>query len=205
VPLDKKSKIAKVKLTPEKAGYNEKEQKPEVTVLDEDGNVVPAVLYSVSFSGTPKDVGTYTVTVTAKGDTCEGSAKGTFVITEGTLSQLSESQKKKSKLTVMTGYKTIAAGATEGAAKAKTFVLSKTVTRLEEKSLSGLKNVKTITIKTKEKMSISKYTFKGISKSKLAKVKVKVNKKMSKKNFKKLKKSLQKAGIKSKNIKRVKV
>jgi len=72
-------------------------------------------------------------------------------------------------------------------------------------AFSGCKKLKTIKIKSKYLKKFDKKAFKGLKKSQIKKIKVKVTKKMSKKDFKKLKKALKKAGIKAKNIKRVKM
>ncbi len=73
-----------------------------------------------------------------------------------------------------------------------------TITKIGPKAFG--KKTKVVKIKSKKCTSVAKSAFANCKK---AKVIVKVNKKMTAKNFKKLKKALIKAGIKSKNIKRV--
>ena len=46
--------------------YNGKEQTPTVKVFDAEGNKISSKYYKVKVSGTPKDAGSYKVTVTAK-------------------------------------------------------------------------------------------------------------------------------------------
>ena len=80
-----------------------------------------------------------------------------------------------------------------------------TMVKIAGKAFAKVKKLKTIKITCKKSFTVDKNAFQGLSKAQLKKVVVKVTKKMSKKEFKKLKKQFQKAGIKSKNIKRVKM
>jgi len=61
------------------ATYNGKKQTPKVTVYDTAGNKISSKYYSVKVKGTPKNAGTYKVTVTAKAP-YTGKKTGNFVI-----------------------------------------------------------------------------------------------------------------------------
>lgn len=59
-------KIKKVALTKSKVTYNGKTQKPKVTVKDANGKTVSSKYYTVTYKGTPKNPGSYLVTVKFK-------------------------------------------------------------------------------------------------------------------------------------------
>lgn len=81
VPLDKEVKVTKAALKKKKVTYTGMAQQPVVTVLDGDGNVVPAEFYKVTLSQKkPTNAGKYTLTVTAAKKPYTGSVKATFTI-----------------------------------------------------------------------------------------------------------------------------
>ncbi len=77
----------------------------------------------------------------------------------------------------------------------KKVTLPSTITAIGSKAFSGVKSLKTITLKTTKKVSVSKDAFKGVSTKGMT---ITVPKKMSAKNYKALVKSLKKAGFKGK-------
>ncbi len=76
------------------------------------------------------------------------------------------------------------------------------VNAIANNAYKGVKNLKSINVYSKYLTKVGKKAFAGISKAKLAKVKVNVTKKMSAARFNKLKKALIARGFKAKNIKR---
>lgn len=158
VPL---APIKKIKLSTTAYTYNGKVKKPAVTVYDSQGRKVSSKNYTVAYSKGRKNVGRYTVKVTAKGS-YTGTLKATFTIKpKGTgLSSLSGSSKGftarwKKQTTQTTGYQIQYSTSSK-------FKSAKTVTVAKNKTTSK----KITKLKAKKKYYVRVRTYKTVGKTK---------------------------------------
>ena len=157
------NKVSSIKLSKTSFTYNGKAQKPTVTVKDSQGKTLKNGRdYTVKYSSGRKDVGTYSVTVTMKGN-YSGSKKLSFsILPQGTsIDSLSASSggftaKWKKKTNQITGY------------------------QLQYSTSNSFKSVKTITIKKNSDTSRSVSNLKGRTKYY---VRVRTYKKVGNKNY----------------------
>lgn len=88
------AKIKSVKLSSSSYIYDKKEKKPTVTVKDSNGKTIKSKYYTVAYSGKRKAVGTYSVTITFKGN-YSGSKTLKFKIVLGQVTGVKYSEKGK--------------------------------------------------------------------------------------------------------------
>lgn len=156
-----KTAIKKIKLSTTAYTYSGKVKKPAVTVYDSKGRKVSSKSYTVAYSKGRKNVGRYTVKVTAKGS-YTGTLKATFTIKpKGTgLSSLSGSSKGftarwKKQTAQTTGYQIQYSTSSK-------FKSAKTVTVAKNKTTSK----KITKLKAKKKYYVRVRTYKTVGKTK---------------------------------------
>lgn len=143
----KVAKIKSVNLSKTTLTYNGNKRKPAVKVKDADGNILKrGTDYTVEYSKGRKEVGTYTVTVTFKGN-YSGTKKLTFkIIPKGTnVSKLTAGSKKITvkwkKQTVQTNGYEIRYSTSKKMKNAQTVTATKNATT--SKTVKNLKSGKT--------------------------------------------------------------
>lgn len=144
-PTIVKTSIKKIKLSKTSYVYDGKVKKPSVTVYDSNGKKIDAKYYTVSYAKGRKNVGRYTVKVTAKGN-YKGTLSSSFTI------------KPKA-----TSISKLTAGKKKFTVKWKKQAVQSTGYQIQHSTSSKFKNAKTVTV------SNSKATSKKISKLKAKK------------------------------------
>jgi hypothetical protein len=147
-----------VTLSATKYTYDGKAKKPSVTVTDSNGQIINSSSYTVSYSSGRKNVGTYTVTVSFKGN-YSGSLLTTFtIVPKGTtISKLTAKSKGfaiklKKQTSQTTGYQ-IQYSTSSKFTKATT----KTITKNSTTSVTYTK------LKAKKKYYVRVRTYKSVS------------------------------------------
>jgi len=156
-------KIAGINLSATAYVYDGSVKTPAVTVKDTKGNTIDAENYALTYSAGRKNVGTYSVKVTFRGDLYSGTATKTFKISpvKTSIAKLTPRSKKivvkwKKKTTQVSGYQ-IYCSTSSKFSNAKKITVSK-ATQVS-KTISKLKGNKTyyVKIRTYKKVGSTKY------------------------------------------------
>jgi len=156
-------KIAGINLSATAYVYDGSVKTPAVTVKDTKGNTIDAENYALTYSAGRKNVGTYSVKVTFRGDLYSGTATKTFKISpvKTSISKLTPRSKKivvkwKKKTTQVSGYQ-IYISTSSKFSKAKKITVSK-ATQVSKtiKKLKGNKKYY-VKIRTYKKVGSTKY------------------------------------------------
>ncbi|MCC7570550.1 fibronectin type III domain-containing protein [Candidatus Micrarchaeota archaeon] len=156
-------KIGSINLSATAYVYNGYVKTPAVTVKDTKGNTIAASNYTLTYSQGRKNVGTYSVKVTFKGDFYSGTATKTFKISpvKTSISKLTPRSKKivvkwKKKTAQVSGYQ-IYCSTSSKFSNSKKITVSK-ATQVS-KTISKLKGKKTyyVKIRTYKKVGSTKY------------------------------------------------
>lgn len=137
-------RIGTVKMAKERVTYNGKAQKPAVVVKDEKGKTISSKYYTLTYSGSRKNVGTYKVTVKFK-NRYVGTKTLTFKIVPKTTS-ISKLSVSKQKINVVIKKSTAASGYDVQYSTSKKFD-----NWWSMKSLDGNKNTKVMFASSKGK------------------------------------------------------
>jgi len=169
-------KIAGINLSATAYVYDGSVKTPAVTVKDTKGNTIDPENYALTYSAGRKNVGTYSVKVTFRGDLYSGTATKTFKISpvKTSISKLTPRSKKivvkwKKKTAQVSGYQ-IYCSTSSKFSNAKKITISK-ATQVS-KTISKLKGNKTyyVKIRTYKKVGSTKY-YSGWSAAKKTKTK----------------------------------
>ena len=156
-------KIAGINLSATAYVYDGSVKTPAVTVKDTKGNTIDPENYALTYSAGRKNVGTYSVKVTFRGDLYSGTATKTFKISpvKTSIAKLTPRSKKivvkwKKKTTQVSGYQ-IYCSTSSKFSNAKKITVSK-ATQVS-KTISKLKGNKTyyVKIRTYKKVGSTKY------------------------------------------------